>query len=546
MGRNKKVILCKKESRSSSSSSCEDSSSSSCNSSSSSSSCFDEEESSECFNPCSYKQSPICPRKVKTFKLDTCLISFKQRVLEVGDGCRYPTLDHALTMIKPNKGGYILKLRPGIHNLSRDYCLKTDDLTIIGDDCCPFSGFFYMQGGNHHVTSDFESCQELCPYDCKVLGEGPFSISTSGRRVIVKGVNITPNFSSACVGRSVGIVHTNGDLSQGEIISACGHSISVNADTGFGDTSIAGEGFFFYPNVIIRSATENPHITTTGRLTFVGVVFDGSDITIGSSGGVLSLKNCVSDIKPHLHITGRYDFTCPNTFLGTVFLAPSSSGTAFYQAVVGRNANLLVDSSGFHAWKYGFFCSTQIGAKLINSAEICFKGSQFVNNSQGISANAGTQATIYSTYFYGNNYAIVGINRCFFSSIPSDNSPTTNFIPVFRENKLVFIANICTIIIVPNATIENNTSYAVIDSTNYPTVEANIAGQFGRAFSLIIDSANVSNAQATEVDLFNNLANTKVIAGAVTTNQSSNVSLASLSPNAVQSTVVMNPSSFLM
>jgi hypothetical protein len=182
---------------------------------------------------------------------------------------------------------------------------------------------------------------------------------------------------------------------------------------------------------------------------------------------------------------------------------------------------------------------------LINSAEVNFKGSQFVNNNQGISANSGTQATIYSTYFYGNSYAIVGINRCFFSSIPGDNSPTTNFIPVFRENKLVFIANICTIIIVPNATIENNASYAVIDSTNYPTVEANIAGQFGRAFSLIIDSANVSNAQATEVDLFNNLTNTKIIAGAVTASPSSNVSVTSLSPNTMQS-VAMNPSVLMM
>lgn len=500
MGKSKK---CPKKDDSSSCPSSSSSSSSSCDSSSSSS-CYDSsDESSECFNPCKYKQSPICPKKIKTMNMETCLISYKKRVLEVGDCCRYKTIDEALSKVRPNKGGYIIKLKPGIHFITRDCCNCTDDLTIVGDDCCAFAGFFYMQGGNHHVTPDFEACQELCPYD-KDIGEGPFIITSSNRRFLVKG-NISPNFDCLCQGRSVGIVHTDGSITQGEIIRVCGNTISVNADTGFGDDANSGEGFFFYPNVILSAGVENIHITTTGRLTFEGVVFDGSNFTLGSSGNSLVLRNCVSEVKPHLHITGRYEFLSANTFLGTVYLSPSSSGTSFYQSVVGKNANLLMDSSGFHSWKYGFFCSTNVGIKMVNSAEACLKGSQFINNSQGISANGGCNCTIYSTYFYGNIYAVVGINRCFFSSNPADNSPSTNYIPIFRENNLVFIANIMTMIIVANATIENNTNYAIIDSTSYPTVETNYAGQFGRAFSLIIDSANIGNAQASELDLFNTI-----------------------------------------
>jgi len=493
----------KKKCNNSSSSSSESSSSSSCSSCNSSSSgceCSSESsESSECFNPHKFKQEKICPREVKTFNLETCNISFKKRVLEVKKGGKYPTIDCALEKVRPNKGGYVIRLPPGIHYITRDCCLCTDDLTIVGDDSCGFSGFFYMQGGNHNTVTDFEVCQDLCPYN-KELGEGPFEVTSSNRRFMVKG-NLPPNFDCLCQGRFIGIVHTDGSITQGEIIRACGNSITVSVDTGFGDTASSGEGFFFYPNVILSSGVSNIHITTTGRLTFVGVVFDGNNFTLGSSGDALILRNCVSEVKPHLHITGRYEFLCSNTFLGTLFLAPASSGSAFFQNVVGRNGTLLVDSSGFHSWKFTSVCSCQVGSRVINSGELNLKGSQFINCYQALVGNAGCMVTLYSTYFFGNTFAVFGINRCFFSSISSDNSPQTNYTPIFRENKMVFVANISTIIIVPNATIENNTNYAIIDSVLYPTIEVNFAGQYGRAYSLIIDSANSNNAQGTESDL---------------------------------------------
>jgi hypothetical protein len=515
---------CKKNSKkccdsSSSSSKCSSSSSSGCCDSSSSSSedfCCDGE-SSESLDLCSYKQSSICPKTITTYSVKTCLLEYKPRYIEVGSGndCKYPTLDCALASLRERKGGYVIKLKPGIHVLTQDCCLCVDDLTIIGDDDCAFSGFFFMQGGNHQIVADFETCGTLCPYD-KVNGEGPFVITSSGRRFIVKGA-INPDFSCLCEGRIIGIVHRNGTITQGEVTKACGNTIMVSIDIGFGDDANSGEGFFIYPNVILSAGTENVHITTTGKLTFEGVVFDGSDWTIGSLGSYTSLRRCVSEIKPHLHITGRYSFNQANTFLGTLFLAPASSGVAFYQSVVGFNGLLLVDSSGTHSWKYGFFCSANIGARLINSCFVNFKGSQFVNCVQGISANSNVGGTIYSTYFLGNKYAIVLLNRCTFSSIASDNSPMTNYTPIFRENGLCFIANIASFIIIPNCTLDNNNMYGIIDATSYPTAESNYCGQFGRAGSLIIDSANISNIQAAEVDIYGNTIVTAIPAATSTT-----------------------------
>jgi hypothetical protein len=433
--------------------------------------------------------------EIKTKKLQVENLSYQRRLLTVGEGCEYPTLDCALEKVKPQHGGYVIKLKAGIHYTTKDCCQCVDDLTIIGDDKSPFSGMFYTHEGSPSVMNDFEFCPGVCECN-EVLGEPPFQIIVSNRKITIKG-SVNPSFDCILQGRRVGLVHSDGTITQGEVLKACGNTITFSADTKFVDNPTAGEGLFFFPDTIIQSGIENTHFVTSGKLEFIGVVFDGSDFTLGSAGDVLIIKNSIIEMKPNIHITGRYNLQCPNVILGNLFLAPASSGSGFFQAVVGRNANVLFDSSGWHSWKYSNFCSATNPIKLINAAEGAFKGSAFINCYEGIIAQGNAKATLYGTYFFRNTFAVLGFNRSWLSSIQSDRSPSTSYIPIFRQNLLVFLLNLHTFAFFPNATIENNDFYAIIDTVIYPTLETNAAGTDGQMYSLLIDPVNIGNAQNT-------------------------------------------------
>lgn len=92
----------------------------------------------------SRRDEVITALKGDFYDVSTDTLSWKPRLLNVPSK-EYPDIDSAVCKLKPNAGGYVIKLNtPGEYIMTRQICDQVDNLYIIGDDN-PFVGVSYIQ-----------------------------------------------------------------------------------------------------------------------------------------------------------------------------------------------------------------------------------------------------------------------------------------------------------------------------------------------------------------------------------------------------------------
>lgn len=438
-------------------------------------------------------------KEIEAYSIDTCIIKYKPRLLVVPspDFC---TLDDAICALRPQEGGYVIKLSPGVHELKRSLCRCVDDLTFLGD-CNPFAGIPFIQRCRTRVIEEGGITVPPPPFRiplCRnffsdVTGIGPYDLVVSGKTVRVIGNGQNPCFDGLCQGTKVGFFDRRGNVVVAEIQSVSNNLITLNIalpiTTNPNDPDgfvFGGEGFFVIPNTMITTAEQFLSIETSNSLQFIGVNLVFPPATFVHS-PLTELSHCV--VEGNITVRGSFYFPDPNVYTGTIFLWPSSDGEAIGQAVVGAAGHLELDTADA-AWLYSNFASNVHGAELKNSGRASFFGTEFSNCCLGLSVIAGSNGSIGSTRFCHNTYALLVTYQSNVNSIPVA-LPFTNVTavaegPWFVRNLIAIMASYHGFVIVPNVQGYRNLIPFVIDAKLFTTIESNPIGTIYHWGSMVL------------------------------------------------------------
>lgn len=453
--------------------------------------CAPREECNERFRNCKDKKV----RCLEAGSVDTCLISYKPRLLHVNpdfrdcdDNC-FRCLDDALKHVRLNHGGYVVKLSKGIHHLRVNVENTVDRLTIIGDPS-PVKGVPFING-QRFSPSIIDTVPE---YDYRI-GKGPYRVTANGRKIKVSG-ECDPDFTSVCEGDRVGFLFSDREEGRGQIIDfrvkcAKGNTITLDDNFGLNRALFVGEGFFIYPNVVIDANCPRK-IYVTENLEFRGVVLDSSPSLVVFGGITTKLKNCV--ISGYLRLQGKIFTSIPNVTTGLVIWMGPSSGMMAFQGVLGAKAS-MVFSGNDGAYVPGcVFSLCRIAGAVINGGKAHFDTCDFFLNEIGIRASAGAAVHIPGSHFIEN---IIAINAFYNSTISSETGGEVGLAdasenPVFIDNRLTMGAEWGSFFYVANIFLKKAAEdpYIRIDGRVRNSPEENPPDSLGNAGSFVADKPN--------------------------------------------------------
>jgi hypothetical protein len=442
----------------------------------------------------------IKARNVDTYSLDTCIISYKRRRIDVPSN-KYPNIDCALQTVKSLRGGYVIKLSKGTHCLSEDIIGNVDHLHIIGDTN-PFVGVGYINGSGIKFFTDPLLPKKIKKCDSDIIGIGPFTLSITGRKIIVKGSVKDPDFTCLESGRTVTFFFVDGSTYNYNISSVCKNTITLNDNLTiniFGPSQQLnlGEGFIINPNVTLTTNLDVVNILPTEYINLEGLLLNVGYINLGMpTTRHVEISHCVLPKTAQIFLHGNYFITKPNVFNGIVNLTTGSRGTAYYQTFVGEVSRLVADGCSPSAWKFSVYASSSSPVKLLNGSNINFQGSHFVNNCLGLYVADGSHATIYSCVFNSNKFGLLAIYDSVVSARTSFYLASFNIPPIFVNNTFALIAEWGSYIVIQKACFCNNIYHAILDSRVYVTIESLPVGQYGQEHSLILETLNPSAVDA--------------------------------------------------
>jgi len=433
-------------------------------------------------------------RSIKSFSIDTCLLQYRPRLITVPSK-KYPTLDDALDILREFHGGYVIRLKPGIHCIGKNICKSVDYLQLIGD-CCPFAGYAYINGCAPTFGLNTNPC---CGPDCSLLGQGPFIITVSGRKITVTG-SVNPNFSALCPGRKICMVRCDGVILEQEIQCASCNTITLKGDTGFtqnctnpvsnivnptsGSFISLGEGFFICPQVVLTGTLDRVYINPTQRLIIRGVALNPNTLfTFGTHGGYTDISNCIIG---NIFLFGNYDFTCPNTVIAHLTLQPDSIGRAQFQAFLGVDARLIGIGTAGGRWASCTFADNRNSIRLEAGACIHVPSSQFVNNCAAVVSYAHSFVGISGCFFCSNKNVFLAFIQSGVGAHPQEFETPEESTPIIRDSSLVFNVGFEGFYAAQNTILENNKIHYIIDSGVRVSYESNNIDSIGNRGSFVV------------------------------------------------------------
>lgn len=356
---------------------------------------------------------------IRAYEIDTLAISFKPRLLIVDPDCKqegvFRCLDDAICALRPNHGGYVIKLKEGcVHELGVDVPQTVDFLKIIGD-VSPVKGVPFLQ--DQHF--DPEGIEIAPRYDYKI-GKGPYNLTINGTTITING-SCNPKLDSICQGSRVGFVSTDAltglnSLSQYKVESACGNKIVLDSSFGLNRPLLSGEGIFVYPRTTLKTVCSRK-IFPTQRLEFAGLLFDTvPSFVCGTYGGYTSLENCV--LQGYYFHQGTMNSSIPNIITGTFIWSFSGTGAMMYQGIVGPGSNVIFNGNPGAGMINCIFSHNTNGLQAVNSAKVHADSSDFYRNVTGAFLNSGSSVHIPGTNFRNNQ---IGVNMFYNSVVSSEN-----------------------------------------------------------------------------------------------------------------------------
>ncbi len=381
-----------------------------------------------------------CPKPQKSScsftgtKKEVCVmrchtISFKPRefIVHPKDSGKQ-TLDDVVDKLQSFKGGYVIKMAPGVHELTKNIG-GVDRLELQGD-LSPNKGVAYLQGANYLSFIADNVVGKWMPYDSKT-GNGPWSLNVSGATITVTG-DRDPSFSSVCVGDRVGILKKNGTITQFTIKHASGNSITLNASSGLSGTPLKGEGFYIYPRVTLKTNSSRTYYVE--KTFFRGVHFDTKPLfRVGQVSGRITYAYCV--LEGNTNWDGTFECDLPNVNLGTLTGIAASHGTVTMWANLGRKVNMHFESNGFPYVIASVTAGCALGLKLVIGGKMCVAFSQFLNCDKGVKLLGGGHLNAQGNLYHCCDLAIDADTYCGIGSeaLPDFPFPAEAWPPTFNE-----------------------------------------------------------------------------------------------------------------
>lgn len=478
------------------------------------------ESTSDCARPHGLERLNNCKSKeyrtVSAYNVDTYNISYRKRILEVPSR-EYPTLDDAMRSLQLNAGGYVIKLmRDTEHELNGTSCYQVDDLIIEGD-CDKFSGKCYAQRcfwdeRRPRPVSKYPVCEYL---QDRAVGNSSWTVRAYGSKITVSAVNHMgepdphndPCFDDINC-RNVVLFGPRGEMIC-TTANGRGNSISVGATPPFIDVPslpvdnngfqpyiprCGAYGFYFPPNVRIKSNIEDIQITTTNSLRIVGCQLDMANLfSINALNGTTVLSGCV--ITRALAFTqGRV--TCPdsNVWTSVCYVGPGVTGQFYNQFVIGINGHVTCDGAQM-AWYYGIYAGNLHGCDATNGGTLSLLGSEFSNNCTAVTANFGSTISIPDCRFCCNYYCLLATYNSNITSqpisIPGYDLTRVFQAPWFINSVTLVVAFMQSMVVVPNLQQRHNLIAAIVDGcvhTTFESIPIDMIGQRGSTFSYIPSS----------------------------------------------------------
>lgn len=481
-----------------------------------------------------YQEQYSCKRLIAA-NISTQCIKYKPRVIKIPSP-GFPDINEALKKVKERRGGYILKLSPGIHIITKDCYGHVDDLEVMGD-CNPFAGMGYFVGMKDEDI--------LVLSNLGILGQGPFTMIAEGNRITVKGVK-NPNFDIFSKERRAAtfVNKCDGTLKQVLIVGGEKNDIFFDQNIGSGILS-TGEGFYINPNVVLKFQSNNQQLIIKNNLHLQGLVINSSLFSLGSLGGFFSMCNCVVTKGSFLIIRGNYRFLGPNAFASIVYLPAGTIGTSQNFFIVGQSSRLEADTSSGNSWSNGFFISSSLGARIMNGSSIALAKNQFIFNCIGLFVAFGSSATIYGSLFDSNKFGIIAYYNSTVSNATNNTLSAYYPPPIFRANVYPTAVGHGSYIIIPKAGFVDNVNHTVIEGHLYVTAPpvgvmngTSMVLELPNPFDILPSDTSCTGGDNTSLLFASSYQGVQGIKGIVTKDVLNNTLL----PNSIASTVTATPS----
>lgn len=440
-------------------------------------------------------------RCLEAYSINTCLISYMPRLIHVDkcfedkecDEFRFNCLDSALSSLRQNAGGYVIRLGRGTYRLNTDVCLGTDYLSIIGDTS-PVKGVPFINGQRFYT-----GLIETIPRYNYRMGKGPYRVMATGAKIRVCGSDgCDPDFSTVCEGDKIGFLFANRVAETGEIIEytvvcAKGNVITVDSSFGLNRELFEGEGFYIYPHTRIETGCPRK-IFTTMRLEYAGINFCLGSVFATGAGTYMTMRNCVVSGNIFF-LRGAIITSIPNVIISTFLFSDTGYGLMVYQGVLGPEASIAFDGNPGASVNGSVFSLCRVGGAVINGGTAHFGSSDFFLNETAIRASSGANVHIPGAHFKEN---IIAVNGFYNSSISSEAGQIVgleNIIggsPLFVKNRLTIGAEWGTFVNVSNIELVKleGDPYVRLDGRLRPTVSDNPNDSLGNAGSFVADRPN--------------------------------------------------------
>lgn len=374
------------------------------------------------------------------------------RVLEVPKIIK--TLDDAVCFInKSDRRNFIIRITEGgYYTLTAKLKCSLDSLTI---SACSHdlsgAGFFHQQ------IRLYDGCR---PVNSNFLGQGQYTLTLSGKKIIVQTENIrgdkisrNPCFSEIQYGTTIRWFNRDGSVSEHNIYSGRKNTLCLCTPIEHDGPVVLGEGFIILPRVTINASNDKHkdklyEFQTVDKLSFIGINWC-SYISCRSS---TEITQCLLDTDGKMIIRGHLVSNSVNSWLGplTIYghceLKYQLFSQSYGQLIGTQTTGRCINSNWISCW---------IGGLITSGSNLDFTAGQFITCLSGLQIDASV-ANITSCWWLGGEQGIAGTNNSrIVSSSTNDNDP-----PAFLGLGKGIVVSFNTISITPGVQLRNisNTS----------------------------------------------------------------------------------------
>lgn len=395
-----------------------------------------------------------------------------------------PNLGAALATMREDVAGYVVHLQNGTHTLNASFTRDIKYLRIEGDYAA-YKGVGYINGLGQWDKAIRYNGQ----YNAEIGGLAPWTVGISGNRITVTGSK-NPDFSTVRNGDKLVFFHADGSFTEHTACSGCKNTVTLSESVTLHNTDGTtrcdveqGEGFFFRPHVTLKTA-DNTKLTVEGRLEYGGVLFKTNPTFVtGATGGFTETEHSVISGN-YVHV-GHADWYKPNVVTCQFTVPQSSTGTFFYQSVLGERANVQMYANPPTNYSFAMFVGNAMGLYLTNFGNAATIYTDYFRNDQGALATGGSRHDIRGSRFINNSIGVTSIQNSSLTALTTLEEDSDEVAPFFASNDLAISIDLSNLSNFDTINTSGNINTLRRDGDLFVSLDDYTSGSYGGRYSAL-------------------------------------------------------------